>query len=110
MFVLGKFHKGLDVFRASAATAGVFEPELGFDLAWHHNARTRRVADVRVSDSLAQTQIHKASIGKNDYEKHSQYATTERICQQGARFEQKSPISLVDRQFRGWLRADQSCL
>ena len=110
MFVLGEFHKGLDVFRASAATAGVFEPELGFDLAWHHNARTRRVADVRVSDSLAQTQIHKASLGKNDYEKHSQYATTERICQQGERFEQKSPISLVDRQFRGWLRADQSCL
>jgi hypothetical protein len=87
MFVLGEFHKGLDVFRASAATAGVFEPELGFDLAWHHDARACRVADVRVSDSLAQAQIHKeASLGKNDYEKHSQYATMGRICQPGATF------------------------
>ena len=91
MFILGKFHKGLDVFRASAATAGVFEPKLGFDLAWHHDARTCRVADIRISNSLAQAQIHIASLGKNDYEKHYQYATTGGICQQGARFEQKEP-------------------
>jgi hypothetical protein len=86
MFVLGKFHEVLNVFGASTATAGVFQAELGFDLAWHHDARTCRVADIRVGDSLAQAQIHNASLGKNDYEKHSQYATTGGICQQGATF------------------------
>ena len=94
MFVLGKFHEVLNVFGASAATAGVFQAELGFDLAWHYDARTCRVADIRVGDSLAQAQIHNASLGNNDYEKHSQYATTGGICQQGATFLWKSQFPL----------------
>ena len=63
VFVCGHLAEGLDVFRASAAAAGVFEPEPRFDLAWHHDASTGRVADVRVGDSLAQAQIHEGLPG-----------------------------------------------
>jgi hypothetical protein len=54
----GKVDEDLDVFRTSAATACVFQSELCFDLTWHYDACTSRVADFGIGDSLAQAQIH----------------------------------------------------
>jgi hypothetical protein len=54
VFAGGNLNEGLDVLRTSAATTDVFESELSFDLAWHHNARARRISDIRIGDSLAQ--------------------------------------------------------
>ena len=93
MFGSGKFDEGFDIFRTPAATACVFQAELGFDLTRHHNACTSCVTDFGIGNSLAQAQIHNASIGKNDYEKHSQYATIGGICQQGATFFAGEPVS-----------------
>ena len=58
VFAGGQFNEGMDVFRAPAATAGVFQSELGFDLAWHHDAFACCIADIRIGDSLAQAEIH----------------------------------------------------
>jgi hypothetical protein len=58
VFGSGKFDEGVNVFCASAAAAGVFQTEPGFDLAWHNATGTSCIADIRIGDSLAQAQIH----------------------------------------------------
>jgi hypothetical protein len=54
----GEFDKLTNVFCAAAAAAGIFQAELGFDLARHHNPGTPGITDIRLGDSLAQAYIH----------------------------------------------------
>ena len=74
----GEFDKLTNVFCAAAAAAGIFQAELGFDLARHHNPGTPGITDIRLGDSLAQAYIHERPLSSNDYEKHSQYARRQR--------------------------------
>jgi hypothetical protein len=58
MFTGGEFDESLDILRAPAAAAGIFQTEPGFDLAWHHDSRPPCVANLRIRDPFAQAQIH----------------------------------------------------
>jgi hypothetical protein len=82
VFGSGKFDEGFDIFRTPAATACVFQAELGFDLTRHHNACSSCIADFGIGDSLAQAQIHGRLHANDDYEKHSQYVMHFRFCQE----------------------------
>jgi hypothetical protein len=46
VFARGNLDEGSNVFGTSAAATGVFESELSFDLAWHHDALARSAPDI----------------------------------------------------------------
>ena len=57
-FTVGEFDEGLNILRAPAAAAGIFQTEPGFDLARHHDSGPACVAHIRILDPLTQAQIH----------------------------------------------------
>src|SRR6476469_4743891 len=83
-------------------------------LIWHGITMPARPA-LRTSESVIPLHKHRymdASLFSNDYEKHSQYATTRRFCQQPATPSLERRLSVVLRPtggITGWLRAGGSC-
>lgn len=58
MLGCGQFDELPNVFGTATAAAAFFQPELGSQLAGHHDAGSTSFPDVRLGDSLAQAKIH----------------------------------------------------
>jgi hypothetical protein len=75
--------KFMDVFCAAAAAAALLKAEFRLELTGHDTSRSPRITNIRLCDSPTQANEHTITIHAmiNDYDKHSQYAMSERFCQ-----------------------------